>query len=166
MAWSGLDELNCDRCFLRRRIAAVLVGRERIADELIDAGLQRAAQLGGVEPVDLALVEARGCQPALIQLNNALAAELQKFLDAPLTTLAKNVQQLLTKGLVTLGSAEKYRLTEMGMREGGRRFADEFDGLLQQGHYECNDPDCDCHSADNYAPCRATGHSHEHSHPH
>ena len=93
-------------------------------------------------------------------------SELQKFLDAPLATLAENVQQLLIKGLVTLGSAEKYRLTEMGLREGGRRFADEFDGLLQQGHYECNDPDCDCHSAENYAPCRATGHSHEHSHPH
>lgn len=91
-------------------------------------------------------------------------SELQKFLDAPLATLGENVQQLMTKGLVTLRSAEKYQLTEMGMREGGRRFADEFEGLLQQGHYECSDPDCDCQSADNYAPCRATGHSHEHTH--
>ncbi|HEX4951142.1 MAG TPA: hypothetical protein VFZ34_31080 [Blastocatellia bacterium] len=90
--------------------------------------------------------------------------QLQKFLDAPLVTLGENVQHLLAKGLVTLASAEQYRLTEMGLREGGRRFADEFDGLLQQGHYECSDPDCDCRSGDSYAPCRTTGHSHEHAH--
>ena len=95
-------------------------------------------------------------------------SELQKFLDTPLATLAENVQQLVTKGLVTLGSAEKYRLTEMGMREGGRRFADEFDGLLQQGHYECNDPDCDCHSVEFAGSCKAHEHPHsqDHSHAH
>lgn len=90
--------------------------------------------------------------------------QLQKFLAAPLALLTENVQFLVSKGLVTIASAEQYRLTEMGLREGGRRFADEFDGLLQQGHYECSDPDCDCHSGDSYAPCRATGHAHEPAH--
>ena len=95
-------------------------------------------------------------------------SELQKFLDAPLASLAENVRQLVTNGLVTLGSAEKYRLTEMGLREGGRRFADEFDGLLQQGHYECNDPNCDCHSPEFTGGCKAHEHpySHDHSHVH
>ncbi len=90
--------------------------------------------------------------------------DLQKFLDAPAATLSDNLQQLIQKGLVTLAAADRYLLTEMGTREGGRRFADEFDGMLQQGHYECSDPNCDCHSGDQYAPCRATGHSHEHPH--
>jgi len=92
-------------------------------------------------------------------------AELRKFLDAPEQTLEMNLRQLMANGLVTLGTAGKFLLTEMGLREGGRRFADEFEGLLQQGHYECNDPDCDCHDPDNYVPCRATP-QHDHSHAH
>jgi hypothetical protein len=40
----------------------------------------------------------------------------------------------------------EYRLTETGRREGARRFADEFAPMLNQGHGECNDPNCDCHS--------------------
>ncbi|MEO6723698.1 MAG: hypothetical protein ABIU20_05295 [Blastocatellia bacterium] len=89
-------------------------------------------------------------------------AELRKFLDAPEQTLETNLRQLLANGLVTFGAVERYLLTDMGVREGGRRFADEFEGLLQQGHYECNDPDCDCHSAEFAGACKA--HEHQHSH--
>lgn len=35
------------------------------------------------------------------------------------------------------------RLTELGVREGGRRFRDEFDGLTRQAHGECG-PACWC----------------------
>lgn len=93
-------------------------------------------------------------------------AELRKFLDAPEQTLETNLRQLLANGLVTLGAAEKYLLSDMGVREGGRRFADEFEGMLQQGHYECNDPDCDCHSAEFAGACKAPEHPHAHDHPH
>ncbi len=42
--------------------------------------------------------------------------------------------------------AGEYRLTEIGRREAARRFAEEFAPLLNQGHGECNDPACECHS--------------------
>ncbi len=95
-------------------------------------------------------------------------AELQRFLDAPEAVLEDNLKRLTINGLVTPDSAGKYLLTDMGVREGGRRFADEFEGLLQQGHYECNDPDCDCHSAEFAGACKAheRPHYHDHSHTH
>ena len=93
-------------------------------------------------------------------------AALRKFLDAPEQTLETNLRQLLTNGLVTFGAAERYLLSDMGVREGGRRFADEFEGLLQQGHYECNDPDCDCHSAEFTGGCKAHEHTHSNDHSH
>ena len=40
----------------------------------------------------------------------------------------------------------EYRLSDSGRREGARRFAEEFAPMLNQGHGECNDPNCDCHS--------------------
>ena len=40
----------------------------------------------------------------------------------------------------------EYRLTEVGRKEAARRFAEEFAPMLSQGHGECNDPNCDCHS--------------------
>lgn len=35
----------------------------------------------------------------------------------------------------------RYRLSELGVREGGRRFADEFAGLQRTAHGQCG-PDC------------------------
>jgi len=87
-------------------------------------------------------------------------AELRKFLNAPEETLESNLQQLVQNNLVSIVGEGKWELTELGKHEGGRRFADEFEGMLTQGHYECSDPDCDCHSGDG-APCKAT-HNHQH----
>jgi hypothetical protein len=81
-------------------------------------------------------------------------AELKKFLDASDEILAANLSQLAKNDLVNFDFSDFYELTETGVKEGGRRFADEFDGMLKQGHYECDDPDCDCHSPD-AVPCRA-----------
>ena len=39
-----------------------------------------------------------------------------------------------------------FALTEMGRAEGARRFKDEFESMLSQGHGECTDPNCDCHA--------------------
>jgi len=38
-------------------------------------------------------------------------------------------------------SGRRYRLSEFGVREGGRRFADEFAGLQNTAHGQCG-PDC------------------------
>jgi len=48
----------------------------------------------------------------------------------------------------------QYRLTEEGVREGGRRFADEFADLTKPGHGECGDPDCDCQRTGSPEDCR------------
>jgi len=85
-------------------------------------------------------------------------AGLKKFLDASEDILAANLSELEKKNLVVFDFSDFYELTEAGVKEGGRRFADEFDGMLKQGHYECDDPDCDCHSPD-AVPCRAV-HTH------
>jgi len=86
--------------------------------------------------------------------------DLQRFLDASDEILAANLTQLGKNGLVELDETGKYDLTASGVKEGGRRFADEFDGMLKQGHYECDDPNCDCNSPD-AVPCRAV-HNHQH----
>jgi hypothetical protein len=46
-----------------------------------------------------------------------------------------------------------YRLTPLGLQEGGRRFRDEFAGLTQQAHIECG-PGCWCHDPEREGePC-------------
>lgn len=84
--------------------------------------------------------------------------DLKKFLDASKDVLTANLSELEKKQLIESDFSDTYELTETGVKEGGRRFADEFDGMLKQGHYECDDPDCDCHSPD-AVPCRAV-HNH------
>ena len=80
--------------------------------------------------------------------------DLQRFLDASDEILAANLTQLGKNGLVELDETGKYELTASGVKEGGRRFADEFDGMLKQGHYECDDPDCDCNNSESNAECK------------
>ncbi len=89
-------------------------------------------------------------------------AELKKFLDTSEEILAANLSQLAKHGLVNFDFSDAYELTETGVKEGGRRFADEFDGMLKQGHYECNDPDCDCHDPDSDAQCKHFAAPHVH----
>ena len=89
-------------------------------------------------------------------------ADLQRFLDAAPEILASNLTQLSKNGLLDLDEEGKYRLTGVGGKEGGRRFADEFDGMLTQGHYECNDPDCDCPSPDSDGECKHLTAPHAH----
>ena len=80
--------------------------------------------------------------------------QLKKFLDAGEEVLTANLSQLEKHGLVNSDFSDIYELTETGVKEGGRRFADEFDGMLKQGHYECNDPDCDCNDPASNAECK------------
>ncbi len=87
--------------------------------------------------------------------NQVTVADLRKFLDASDETLAAAIHQLSATSLVRMAVPGAYQLTEMGVVEGRRRFVDEFEGMLKQGHYECNDPDCDCHSPEFAGSCKA-----------
>lgn len=72
---------------------------------------------------------------------------IARFLTHPPPEIEQMLADLVARGdaeyLPTLG---EYRLTDVGRREAGRRFAEEFAPMLSQGHGECNDPNCDCHS--------------------
>ena len=53
----------------------------------------------------------------------------------------------------------EYHLTDTGRREAARRFAAEFAPMLSQGHGECSDPNCDCHTSEGgAAECHARQH--------
>lgn len=91
-------------------------------------------------------------------------ADLQRFIPADAAALSAVLDRLERHGLVRKSPAgtavPRYQLTEEGVREGGRRFADEFADITKPGHGECGDPECDCHQSGNPADC---GHHHHHS---
>lgn len=66
--------------------------------------------------------------------------------DVDVAEVHELLRGLSERGLVRTTGSGQFRLTEQGVLEGGRRFADEFADLTGQAHLECNDPDCDCHS--------------------
>src|SRR5262245_46071740 len=72
---------------------------------------------------------------------------IARFLAHPQDMVRATLADLIERGdVVHDAQRHEYRLSETGRREGARRFAEEFAPLLSQGHGECNDPDCDCHS--------------------
>ena len=80
----------------------------------------------------------------------------------------QTLERLVARGDVVAGvvdpsRGEEYRLTEPGRREAARRFAAEFAPMLSQGHGECSDPGCECHTSDGgAADCQARTRSHTH----
>ena len=88
--------------------------------------------------------------------------QLKKFLDAADEILVANLSELAKKNLVNFDLSDFYELTETGVKEGGRRFADEFEGMLKPGHYECNDPDRDCNDPNSDAQCKHFAAPHAH----
>lgn len=71
--------------------------------------------------------------------------------------LERALEGLVRRGLVVWSASDVtsgYRLTDEGVREGGRRFADEFADMTKPGHGECNDPDCECHRSGSTEDCR------------
>ncbi|MCA1632501.1 MAG: hypothetical protein LC785_02485 [Acidobacteria bacterium] len=73
------------------------------------------------------------------------AEDLRKFLSARAELLAEVLEEMAGGGLLERAGAGRYALTAAGRKEGGRRFADEFEQMLKPGHFECDEPDCDCH---------------------
>ena len=77
----------------------------------------------------------------------------------------QTLDRLITRGDVVVDASrgEEYRLSEPGRREAARRFAAEFAPMLSQGHGECSDPDCDCHTSEGgAAECHARSRPHTH----
>ena len=76
------------------------------------------------------------------------APYVARFLGLPESVIADALQVLARERLVLHGaSSDRYRLSQDGIREGGRRFADEFRDLTKQAHGECA-PGCWCHTAE------------------
>ncbi len=88
--------------------------------------------------------------------------DLVSFLSADETFLHHHLERLVDEGYVErqTGFPPGYQLTEMGVKEGGRRFADEFSGLTGQGHGECNNPNCSCQTLGPEACASRTPHAH------
>lgn len=80
--------------------------------------------------------------------------------DVDASAVGEILEGLAGRGLVERLEGGRYRLTEQGVLEGGRRFADEFADLTGQAHGECSDPACDCHSDPTAAlECHARRHA-------
>ncbi len=84
---------------------------------------------------------------------------IARFLTHNREAVARTLDDLVARGDTTHSAVTgAYRLTDAGRREAARRFAEEFSPLLSQGHGECSDPNCDCHSsAGGPAECHARG---------
>ncbi len=67
-------------------------------------------------------------------------ASLVSFLVLDETLLREQLNILVEEGYLE-ESRWRYRLTELGVKEGGRRFADEFSGLQLTAHGDCG-PEC------------------------
>jgi len=84
-------------------------------------------------------------------------ADVARFTGASPDAARAVLVRLVERALVSVrrGDVEqRFALTADGIREGGRRFADEFADLTKPGHGECNDPDCDCRRTGHVEDCR------------
>lgn len=97
---------------------------------------------------------------------NATIEGIVRFVAKPEAPVRATLVRLVALDSVRRDAATgEYRLTEPGRGEAARRFAAEFAPLLSQGHGECSDPNCDCHTspegaADCYAHRAHQGHDH------
>lgn len=97
----------------------------------------------------------------------ATLASITRFTSLDEALVQATLLRLTTRGDVMLDAGGEHRLTMQGRREAAQRFAAEFAPMLSQGHGECSDPDCDCHSSEGGAgECQARTHRHSHDEPH
>lgn len=87
--------------------------------------------------------------------------QIEAFLGADGQVIETTLTRMAAEGFVTEVTDGAFRLTELGLHEGKRSFADEFSELTHQGHGECA-PDCVfCHSPDgDPSECPSKIHSH------
>ncbi len=92
--------------------------------------------------------------------------DLVPFLGSEETFVQQQLERLVEEGYVarqapsTPDGTMRYQLTEWGVAEAGRRFADEFEGLTGQAHGECNNPNCSCQTLGPEACAGHTPHVH------
>jgi hypothetical protein len=89
---------------------------------------------------------------------NVTASDLTRWVGLTAAKIEPLLAAMAASGLVwhqapRADGALRYALTADGVREGGRRFADEFAALTRPGHGECGDAECDCHQTGNPADC-------------
>ena len=72
--------------------------------------------------------------------------DLITFLGSDEHTVKGHLDNLVEEGCIQQLAEGRYKLTDIGAKEGRRRFLDEFEPLLRRsGHGECGRPDCECH---------------------
>jgi len=94
------------------------------------------------------------------------AQELEVFLNTDAKTIQFYLEQFVEEGYFVrhpdpagMAAGNRYSLSELGHREGGRRFHDEFADMQKSGHGECS-ADCSCHQTGDHANCPTHGHQH------
>jgi len=94
----------------------------------------------------------------------ATLSQMTRFLAQSESQVQATLEDLVRRNETSFDPASgEYRLTETGRHEAARRFAEEFAPLLAQGHGECNDPDCECHTNPaGAAECHAERRQHRH----
>ena len=98
-------------------------------------------------------IQAEGLGP------DVAAGDVLRFVDDD-TRVRATLRELVHDGYADVvgdGPEPRYRLSPTGIREGRRRFMDEFEPYLaKHGHGECGSADCDCHKG-GAAACRNLG---------
>lgn len=95
----------------------------------------------------------------------ATVAGMARFLVRPAEEVREVLEHLVARGDVEPSADSEFRLTPTGKHEAGRRFAEQFAGMTGQGHGECDDPTCDCHtSPEGAAACHAERARKPHNH--
>lgn len=82
--------------------------------------------------------------------------DLLRFSTSPEPLIEGILDRLCAIGFVqrvAAGQVPRFTLTEEGLLEAGRRFADEFADMQKPGHGECGDPECDCHTSGRPEDC-------------
>jgi hypothetical protein len=81
---------------------------------------------------------------------------LAEFLVAEPRVVLEQCAELVSEGFLDVWDGPRYRLTELGMAEGGRSFQDEFADYIHPAHAECG-PGCWCKDPKHAGePCPST----------
>lgn len=93
------------------------------------------------------------------------AEELAPFITGEAARLRVHLARMADEGFVTRSKTDamRYTLTDRGRKDGGKLFQEEFTGLTNQAHGECNNPNCSCHTLGPEA-CESRQSTHEHAH--
>ena len=79
------------------------------------------------------------------------APQMLPFLNTSHENLQYHLQKLTSEGFLIsneINAGEHFSLSESGKNEGGRNFAEAFQGMQKAGHGECG-PDCEfCYGTD------------------